>query len=159
MAGFTIRPATQGDLDALRGIFRRASLTNEGDRDSLLASPEALDWDGDRIDEGRTRVAVDEDGRLLGFATVVDVEGGRELEDLFVDPDAMRRGVATELVADAVLDANRAGARWIEVTGNEHAAAFYASVGFRRVGEQQTRFRPAPRLRLDLDEARPGSGR
>ena len=36
----------------------------------------------------------------LGFATVVSVEGGLELEDLFVDPDAIRQGFARAYVCN-----------------------------------------------------------
>jgi GNAT superfamily N-acetyltransferase len=86
----------------------------------------------------------------LGFATVVSVEGGLELEDLFVDPDVMRQGVASRLVLDVTVQAARDGMAWIEVTANHHAAEFYASAGFVQVGDEQTLFGPAPRLRLDI---------
>jgi GNAT superfamily N-acetyltransferase len=49
------------------------------------------------LDEGRTLVA-EEDGSVVGFATVTDVDGVAELEDLFVDPGWTRRGIATALV-------------------------------------------------------------
>ncbi len=150
MADISTRLARDGDLDVLRDIYRRASLSNDGDRANLLASPAALHWDGDGIAVGRTRVATDGHGRILGFATVVSIEGGLELEDLFVDPDAMRQGVASRLVLDAVVQATRDGVAWIEVTANLHAAKFYASAGFVRVGDEQTPFGPAPRLRRDL---------
>lgn len=150
MAHYSMRPATEDDLDVLRDLYRRSSLSNENDRANLLAAPEALHWAGAGLAERRTRVAVDEEGRILGFATCVDTNGGQELEDLFVDPDAMRKGVATQLVQDAVSEANRSGVPWIEVTGNQHAAEFYASAGFVRVGVEHTLFGPAPRLRRDL---------
>jgi GNAT superfamily N-acetyltransferase len=125
-------------------------LSNEGDRANLLAAPEALHWTGDGLAAGRTRVARDGRGRILGFATIVSVEGGLELEDLFVDPDAMRGGVATRLVHEAVAQAAREGVPWIEATANDHAAEFYASAGFVRVGDATTLFGPAPRLRRDV---------
>ena len=129
MADIATRLATEGDLEDLRTIFRRASLSNEGDRANLLGSPETLLWVGDGIATGRTRVATDSSGRALGFASVVPIEGGLELEDLFVDPDAMRQGVATRLILDLLASAARDGVAWIEVTANEHAAEFYASAG------------------------------
>jgi len=150
MAHYSTRPATEDDLGVLRDLYRRSSLSNENDRANLLATPEALQWAGDGIVERCTRVAVDEDGTILGFATAVDIKGGQELEDLFVDPDAMRQGVATQLVEDAVSEAARSGVPWIEVTGNQHAAEFYASAGFVQVRDEQTLFGPAPRLRRDL---------
>ena len=150
MAEISTRRASEGDLEALCDIYRRASLSNDGDRANLLASPAALHWDGDGIAAGRTRVATDRHGRILGFATVVSIEGGLELEDLFVDPNAMRQGVASRLVLDATVQAARDGVAWIEVTANHHAAEFYASAGFVRVGDEQTLFGPAPRLRRDI---------
>ena len=33
------------DLPACSGVYRRASLSNAGDRDNLLAHPEYLTWD------------------------------------------------------------------------------------------------------------------
>ena len=150
MTEISIRPGKDDDLGALRAIYRRASLSNEGDRPHLLGAPETLLWAGDGLAAGGTTVATDADGRILGFATVIDILGGLELEDLFVDPDAMRQGVATRLVLGAVAQAARDGVPWIEVTANTHAAEFYASAGFVRVGEQPTQFGPAPRLRRDV---------
>ena len=63
----------------------------------------------------------------------------------------MRRGVATRLVRDLVERAVAAGVGRIEVSGNQHAAAFYASVGFVVDGQRQTLFGSAPHLHLDLD--------
>jgi GNAT superfamily N-acetyltransferase len=155
MARYVTRPATEADVGVLRDLYRRSVLTNENDSADLLAHPEALRWDGDGIAERRTRVAVDDDGRVVGFATAVEIDGGHELTDLFVDPDAMRQGVATQLVQEAVAEATRSGAPRIDVTGNQHAAEFYASAGFVRIGDEQTLFGSAPRLRLVLS----GSGR
>ena len=150
MVHYSTRLATEDDLGVLRDLFRRSSLSNQYDRANLLASREALQWAGDGIAQRRTRVAVDGDGSILGFATAVEMGGGQELEDLFVDPDVMRQGVATQLVEEVVSEARRSGVPWIEVTGNQHAAEFYASAGFVRVGDEQTLFGPAPRLRRDL---------
>ena len=151
--GVSVRAAIPDDAAALRDIYRRSSLSNENDRESLLGSPDALEWAGDNGGTGRTKVASDSTGKILGFATVVDLEVGLELEDLFVDPDFMRRGIATQLITALVDEAARAGAPWIEVTANPHAAEFYASAGFKAVGQTQTRFGAAPRLRLSLAPA------
>jgi GNAT superfamily N-acetyltransferase len=145
----TIRTADPDDLDAVQGVFRRASLSNAGDRDVLLAHPEALVFARSPLAEGRTRVAVTADD-VIGFATLLTARGVAELEDLFVDPPWMRRGVATRLIEDALVVARGLGAAAVEVTANEHAMAFYSSVGFVRFGEATTAFGAAPRLRLAL---------
>ena len=145
-----IRRADRADLDAIREIFRAASLSNEGDRAALLAHPEVLEFPEDAVVDGRLRVAVDDDGTVLGFAGVTPHADAWELEDLFVDPAHMRRGVATALVRHLV---DEADVPWIEVTANPHAMAFYRSVGFVDDGVAETKFGPAPRMRLSVGGA------
>jgi predicted N-acetyltransferase YhbS len=151
----TIRLAVPADLAAVREVFRRASLSNAGDRAALLAHPEVLLWPGDAIAEGRTRVAVQDDGTIAGFATTQPIDGALELEDLFVEPRRMRQGVARSLVQDVLSLARRLGVSSVQVTANPQAMAFYTAVGFVPDGTAQTRFGPAPRMRLDV----PGSRR
>ena len=138
-AELLIRNSTPDDLAALRSIFRRAAMTNEGDREWIAAHPDEWGLDEANVIEGRTRVALVE-GRIVGFATLVC----NELEDLFTDPDWMRRGIATALVRDAAETVDR-----IDVTANSHATAFYESAGFVHDGPAQTPGGPARRMHLD----------
>ena len=92
-----IRLGVPADLPAAAGVYRRASLSNAGDRDHLLAHPEYLILGPDGLAEGRTHVA-ERDGAVVGFATWIDAGGTTDLEDLFVDPAWTRRGIATALV-------------------------------------------------------------
>ena len=147
-----VRTAVAEDLPVLRGVFRRAALTNAGDRELLAAHPEFLEWSGETIGGGRVRVAV-EDGTVAGFATTVPVDGGLELEDLFVEPDRMRRGVGRRLVEDVSDTARAEGVQRVWVTANPGAMAFYAAVGFRPDGSAPTFAGPAARLRLDVPAA------
>jgi len=133
-----IRPATPDDLDAILGVFRRASLANEGDREWIDTHSDEFGIDESNVIEGRTRVAV-VDGCIVGFATLV----GNELEDLFTDPDWMRRGIAAALVRDAAGSVRRIG-----VTANSHARLFYEAVGFVHDGVTETPGGPAYRMHL-----------
>ena len=145
-----LRTAVADDLPVLRDIFRRASLGNPGDAAMLLAHPEVLVLADTEVLAGHTRVAARDDGTVVGFATVLGEGPVRELEDLFVDPEAQRRGIGAELVTDAVSRARAGGATRLEVTGNPHAARFYAQVGFQRDGEVRTELGPGIRMHLDL---------
>ena len=114
-----------------------------------MAHPELVGPTEEAVAEGRTRVAVAADGTILGFATGRLIESDvLELEDLFVDPDWMRRGVGRRLVADVVAQARREAVARIEVTANPHADAFYRSVGFVYLGRTDTEFGPATRMAL-----------
>jgi ribosomal protein S18 acetylase RimI-like enzyme len=145
----SLRFAEIADLPALSDVFRRASLSNEGDRASLLDHPDALEFSARAVEEGRVRVAAIEN-RIVGFATVVVTERIGELDDLFVDPDCRRRGIATALVLDALDRAADQRLTRIEVTANPHALAFYESVGFVSDGTRQTRFGPGNRMHINV---------
>src|SRR5215831_13847312 len=142
-----IRLGTSADLPAAAGVYRRASLSNEGDRDNLLAHPEYLVLGPEGLAEGRTYVA-EEDGSVVGFATWAEAGGAIELEDLFVDPGWRRRGIAAALVS-RIVDVLRArDVPCLEVTANPHAQGFYSAAGFTDCGVASTDFGTAPRKRL-----------
>jgi GNAT superfamily N-acetyltransferase len=144
-----IRLGVPADLLAASDVYRSASLSNAGDRDNLLAHPEYLILGPEGLAEGRTYVA-EEAGALVGFATWNEAGGTIELEDLFVDPNWRRRGVATALV-NRIADVLRArGVERLEVTANPHARGFYSAAGFISCGVADTRFGTAPRMVLAI---------
>jgi len=136
-------------MPALREVFRRSSLSNEHDRVNLLAHPEALELSDLAVTQGRTRAAVAGD-HIIGFASWALCGDTFELEDLFVDPDSMRQGVARALVQDVVARARDDGIRQVEVTANPHALGFYTKVGFVVGHEVETTFGPGFRMRLTV---------
>jgi len=146
----TIRTAIPNDVPELRRVYLQASLSNVDDRDAPLSHPEFLVFTGSGVADGKTRVALVA-GRLVGFASIAaEVPDSLELEDLFVDPNSQRRGIAHLLVADPVQTARSGGVGTLFVSGNPHAKAFYLSVGFVEFGTVVTELGSAPRLRMDL---------
>ena len=122
-----------------------------GDRDVLLAHPDALEWPDSGVADGRIRVAITADGTVVGFIAGLSTDGSvLEVVDLFVDPDWMRKGVARRLMGDLVQTARLAGIARIEVRANPHADGFYRSAGFVVFDECETRFGPAVRMQLLL---------
>src|SRR5215468_3657864 len=144
-----IRLGTPADLPAAAAVYRRASLSNAGDRASLLAHPEHLILGPEGLAEGRTYVA-DEDGLVVGFATWAEAGGAIDLEDLFADPGWRRRGTAAALVGRIVEVVRARGAAFVEVTANPHAWEFYRAAGFTDCGVAETDFGAAPRMRLAI---------
>ncbi|WP_020619018.1 GNAT family N-acetyltransferase [Paenibacillus daejeonensis] len=142
-----IRSAVVEDVDTLRDVFRRASLATEGAQAFFADHPEWLVWDDAMLPFARVAVV---DGRVIGFASARPVDDFLELEDLFTDPDWMRKGIARSLIKDV----ERRGMR-VEVTAGPHAVAFYKSVGFVVSGIANTQGGPAPRLQLDATCVRP----
>ena len=143
----SIRHAVTADAGALGEVYRRSSLSNEGDRAALLSHPEALEFSDLAVKEHRVRVAVVDD-RIVGFVTLLPTGQTGELEDLFVDPDWMLHGIGRRLVLDALETAREQGLMQIEVTANPHALGFYEKVGFVTDGMTQTPFGPGHRMHI-----------
>ena len=144
-----IRLGPTADLAAASSIYRRASLSNAGDRDNLLAHPEYLILRPEGLAEGRTHVA-EHDGSVVGFATWAKTTGTLELEDLFVDPGYRRRGIGTALLNRITQVLRARGAERLEVTANPHALGFYRAAGFTDCGVAETQFGAAPRMVLAI---------
>jgi GNAT superfamily N-acetyltransferase len=144
-----IRLGTAADLPAAAGVYRRASLSNDSDRANLLAHPEFLVLGPEGLAEGRSHVAV-EDGAVVGFATWAQAADVVELEDLFVDPDYRRRGIAMALAARIAEVLRARGVARLEVTANPDAMRFYRAAGFIDCGVAETDFGAAPRLMLTI---------
>ena len=144
---WAIRDARIEDLVSLNHVYRRSALSNVDDRALLLAHPEVLELTADSLTTGRTRVVAVEES-VVGFATTSLHDDRLELDDLFVDPDWWRRGIARDLVSDASAIARASGVDHIEVTANDHAAGFYERTGFVKIGVASTPLGvPAARLR------------
>src|SRR3954453_20310468 len=130
----SIRPSRVDEQTVLESVQRRASLSNPGDRDALLANPEAIALPMEQIVEGCVFVA-ERSGVVAGFAAGVPrPDGGAELDALFVEPHLWKRGIGRRLV-DHVADAARVrSASFLHVIGNPHAEGFYLSCGFSVIG-------------------------
>ena len=135
-----VRPAVAAEQKQLEALQWRASLNNPGDRDALLAHPDAIELPLEQIDAGGVFVA-EVAGSTMGFAAILPREDGDfELDALFVEPDAWRRGVGRALVEHCAAAARDAGAKSLHVVGNPHAEGFYSACGFESLGTKQMRF-------------------
>ena len=144
-SALVIRLAEPSDRTSLEALQRRASLANPGDRDAVLAHPDAIDLPPDQIAGGHVFVATVE-GAVHGFAVVLPREDGdAELDGLFVEPDLWRGGVGRQLVEHGAQAARARGAAALHVIGNRHAAGFYTRCGFLHAGPFATRFGDADR--------------
>jgi N-acetylglutamate synthase-like GNAT family acetyltransferase len=118
----------------------RASLSNPGDRENLLANPDAIELPLDQIGAGGVFIA-EQDDVVVGFAAVLPRSDGQaELDGLFVEPAMWRCGVGRSLVEHCGEFARAQGVAALHVVGNLHAKDFYSACGFEVVGEHQTRF-------------------
>jgi hypothetical protein len=69
-----IRSALHAERSSLEALQWRASLANRGDREALLANPDAIAMPVEQITDGHVFVA-ERDGVIVGFAEVVATAG------------------------------------------------------------------------------------
>src|SRR5690242_6295967 len=140
MENFLIRPADSREQKELEELQLLASLTNAGDRDALLAHPDAIESPIGQITAGRVFVA-EWNGAIVGFAAVeLRADGESELDALFVDPNARRLGIGRLLIKHCAGVARTRESVALYVVGNPHAKDFYAACGFEVIGNSETRF-------------------
>ena len=140
-----LRLARIEELGELEDLQRRASLALDEHREALLAHPDAIALSAEQIERGEVVVA-EIDGRIAGFAVVLDQDGMAELDGLFVEPVLWRQGIGTALVEDAVHGARSRGLSLMTVVAGPAAKGFYERCGFTVEGSAETRFGPALRM-------------
>lgn len=150
MQTLLIRVAKTSERMELERLQVRASLGNAGDRDALLAHPDAIQLNVEQITRGRVFVSEFEEG-IVGFASIEPREDGdSELDAMFVEPRMQRRGIGRALVEYCAGVSRKEGAAHLHVVGNPHAKSFYVACGFEVIGTTETRFGPGLLMRRDL---------
>ena len=145
------RPAEAADLSALA---LRSKWHWGYDDDFLAACRDVLTVSPGDVEAGAVFIA-EVDGAAAGFYRL---GGGRpvaELEDLWVDPATIGRGVGAALLAHAAEQARERGCTALLVESDPHAEGFYRAQGARPVGERASTVdenRRLPLLRLELGE-------
>lgn len=105
----------------------------------IAANLSAAQFAGYLADPARTVLAVRDDGRIIGYALLIQHDGNAEIElsKFYVLPRWHGSGASTSLMA-AVLDwGSASGARALTLgvnQGNERAQAFYRKQGFEITG-------------------------
>lgn len=118
----------------------RASLNNPGDRNAILAHPDAIVLPLEQLNAGQVFIA-EQSGAVAGFAVVLPREDGQiELDGLFVEPALWKSGIGRALIGHCAAYGRKSGAKTLHVIGNPHALGFYTACGFERVGVTETRF-------------------
>ena len=145
--GKLIRRAIVSEQKELEALQLRASLTNAGDRDAMLAHPDAIELPAQQIAEGNVFVS-ERNGAIVGFAALLPREDGQvELDGLFVDPTTRRCGIGRSLVEHCIQIVRAQGSGALCVVGNPHAYDFYTACGFDLLGTTETRFGPGLLMR------------
>jgi N-acetylglutamate synthase-like GNAT family acetyltransferase len=148
-----IRLALVSEQKELEALQFRASIHNAGDREAILANPDAIHLPLEQITKGQVFVA-EMDGLVRGFAAILPRQNGDvELDALFVEPSVWRFGCGRKLIDHCARTAQDRGSAAIHVIGNPHAEGFYKACGFEALGTTQTRFGNGLLMRMPLSVA------
>lgn len=135
-----IRPATHDDVLAMSDVLEEIKRETGRERDTNPEHVTAL-----YLDNGASilcSVAVDEDGTLAGFQSLIvarknnvyAVEPGWGIIGTHIRPRYARQGVGAALMAASLAAARAAGITTIDATipeNNRDGRAFYSAMGFR----------------------------
>ncbi|MDQ6526144.1 GNAT family N-acetyltransferase [Nocardioides sp. LHD-245] len=160
MSGSRLRPAVPGEAAALTALALRSKGHWGYDAAFLDACRAELTMRDDELAGRRTVVAELPDGRIVGFRTLEGEPPTGVLGMMFVDPDAIGRGIGRALAADLIDEARTAGFTLITIDADPNAEAFYLAQGAVRVGATPSgsvpgRVLPLLELRLTADTPAP----
>lgn len=88
-----------------------------------------------RIEQEFVYVAVQAD-QILGFYALVPTAQVYELDDLWIEPAWIGRGVGTLLFQHAVTLARAHGGVTLHLVADPHAVGFYQKMGMSKIGER-----------------------
>jgi L-amino acid N-acyltransferase YncA len=138
--GFTIRPATNDDVNAIVGIYNWAVNQTFATIDSEpLSTEEAAAWWEAHGRRSKLFVATDDSG-VIGWARLFPWKqrGIDVVEDLvYVDPVHHGRGIGRALLTELITQAQGLGYKTIVATvatDNRSGLALHAKLGFETVG-------------------------
>jgi GNAT superfamily N-acetyltransferase len=113
--------------------------------------------DGDFSPAGLAKLAAfvaEADGRAVGWASLLQKADGWWLEDLWVEPAWIGKGVGTRLFGHAAAHVRSLGGRRLELEAEPNAVGFYERMGARymRDSEPSVWGRINPIMELDLGD-------
>ena len=135
-----IRPATEGDAEAIWRIFQRVV----AGRDTYVFTPDTPREEGVGYWYGPdvASFVTDVDGQIVGMYKLIENRRGLGAHvsnaSFMVDPDASGRGIGRAMGAHALQEARRQGYEAMQfnfvVSTNRRAVALWQRLGFRIVG-------------------------
>jgi len=103
--------------------------------------------------EGWVAVA---DGIPIGFYTLQEKDGTASLENLWVSPEHIGKGIGKSLFLHCVKLSRQRGYKILQLEADPNAVGFYEKMGMHRIGEQHSEVDGQPRslpiMQIELEE-------
>ena len=131
-----VRAARPDEAEQLRAIATAAKRHWGYDAERVRAWAAALDFRTQPL--GRKEVYVaDVRGCAVGWAAAIGRDGVFWLDDLWIEPAWMRRGIGAELFRHAAARGRQRGAARMEWEAERHAIGFYEAMGGRHLRDSE----------------------
>ena len=88
---------------------------------------------------------VETDHTPIGFYTLLEKDGSAWLENLWVSPEFIGKGVGKKLFLHAVALARQRGYERLQLEADTNATGFYEKMGMKKVGERTSEVEEQPR--------------
>ncbi|WP_371786750.1 GNAT family N-acetyltransferase [Streptosporangium subroseum] len=155
-----IRAARADEAELLSELAIRSKAYWGYDEAFMAACRDELTIPASEVEKLRTTVA-EHDGRILGFATLEGNPPEGALDGLFVEPDAIGRGVGRRLFEHATAAAASLGFGRLTIDADPNAEPFYVAMGATRIGATPSGSIPGrmlPLLAITITERHVKSG-
>jgi ribosomal protein S18 acetylase RimI-like enzyme len=86
------------------------------------------------------------DGAPVAFYTLLEKEGTAWIENLWVSPECMGKGVGKSLFFHAVEISRDRGFRSLQLEADPNAVGFYERMGMKKIGERISEIEGQPRI-------------
>ena len=142
-----LRPAVPDDYERLRELTFESKAHWDYDREFVRRWADALSFETER-----ERWVAQLNGEIVAWATLVPpADGVVVLDDLWVDPAWMGRGLGSRLFRLAADRARELGAERLEWGAEPNAVGFYEKLGGRKLRDHVSEWgRVLPWMGLDL---------
>jgi GNAT superfamily N-acetyltransferase len=132
-----IRLARIEEASALSELCLRSKAAWGYDEAFMALARAVLQVSPEQIAARDVWVATGADGEVAGMVALGPSEQPNtlDLDKLFVEPQRIRTGVGRALMAHAIDEARRRGAKRLTILADPNAAGFYERNGARRIGE------------------------
>ena len=140
-----IRPVIPGDAAALSQIALTAKAHWGYTERWLEIWKPQLTFSPEYFERNESWVA-EKDGLPIAFYTLQEKDGYAWIENLFVSPEFIGKGVGKTLFLHAVALARPRGYKTLQLEADPNAAGFYERMGMRKIGEWNSEVDGQPRI-------------
>lgn len=140
-----IRLALSEDADVLSQIALSAKVYWGYPKRWMEIWTPQLTFDVKYFEENESWVAVD-DGEPIAFYTLQARDGIAWLENLWVLPEHIGRGIGKQLFVHAVSRSRELGHEVLQLEADPNAIKFYEKMGMKQVGERHSEVDGQPRI-------------